>query len=146
MPEVYESGIIDASADRVWAVLRDFAGLRNIAGDILACDIEDARPADQVGVVRRLTVRGGAEVREQLVALSDHGRYFRYRMLPPEPFPMRDYLAKVSVTPITDGGKALVQWSGTFSIPDGEPDDIRDVLAGIYRSGIDGIRTHLTRS
>lgn len=145
MAEVSESGIIDANADTVWTILRDFSGLKNFADDVVSSDIEDGLSADQIGAVRRLVFPDGGQLREQLVALSDHDRYLRYTMLPPEPLPMRDYSAQLRVIPITDSGRALVELSGRFSVPEANPDQVRDMVREVYKSGIKGMRAYIER-
>ncbi len=143
MPEVSESGIIDASADQVWAMLRDFTGAKNWAENMASSDIEDGRPGTQVGVVRRLVFQSGNEVREQLIALSDDERYFRYAMLSTETLPIRNYSGRVRVIPVTDCNASLVEWSGRFSIAEGEPEQICDWVRGIYKAGIKAMRTYI---
>jgi Polyketide cyclase / dehydrase and lipid transport len=143
MPEICESGVINASADRVWSVLRDFAGAKNWAENMESSDVEGGCPGDQVGVIRRLVFQGGAEVHEQLIALSDHDRYFRYALLAPKTLPIHEYSGRVRVIPITDSGKALVEWCGNFSIREGNPDDVRAWVRGIYKTGIESMRAYV---
>lgn len=146
MPDVSESGIINASPDQVWAVLRDFTGAKNWADNMASSDTEDGRPGTQVGVIRRLVFRSGNEVREQLIALSDNERYFRYEMLSTETLPIRDYSGRVRVIPVTDCGASLVEWSGRFSIPKGNSEEICQWVREIYQSGIKAIRAYIEGS
>ena len=143
MPKVFESGIVDASADDVWAIFRDFGGVRKIAPPITSCEIEDGKVADQVGAIRRLTLEGGITVREQLVELSDVERRVKLIMLPPEARPIRDYMAEVRVIPITDCGKALIEWTGCFEASETDSAELEQTYHAIYRSGIEGVRAYL---
>ena len=143
MPEVCESGIINASADAVWAVLRDFSGTRAWAPNMASSAIEDGQAGDQVGAVRRLVFESGAQILERLIALSDVDRYFRYAMLTDEGLPIRDYTGRVRVIPITDNSQAVVEWSGTFTVREGDTKEVSEWVRDIYRSGIAGMRDHI---
>ena len=52
MVNVYVSSVIDASADNVWARVRDFNGLPQWHPLIADCRIENNQPADRVGCIR----------------------------------------------------------------------------------------------
>ena len=52
MARVYTSSVINASAARVWARVRDFNGLSNWHPAIAESRIENGEPADKVGCVR----------------------------------------------------------------------------------------------
>ena len=53
---VYISAVIDAPVERVWAVMRDYNGMPSYHPGMQHSLIEDGRPSDQVGCVRRLTL------------------------------------------------------------------------------------------
>ena len=64
---------VPASAEAVWAVLRDFGGLTRLApGFVVACSLEEE------GAVRAVTFGNGMQVRERLVALDDAARRLAY--------------------------------------------------------------------
>ena len=73
MPRVVRSTIIDAPVERLWAVLRDFNGHKSWHPIVAKSTIERGYPSDKIGCVRRFTMQDGAELREQLLALSDIG-------------------------------------------------------------------------
>ncbi|MGF1622411.1 MAG: SRPBCC family protein [Rhodomicrobiaceae bacterium] len=75
----------------------------------------------------------GNKLRERLIALSDHERYFRYALLPPTSLPIHDYSGKVQVLPITDGNRALVHWCGNFTIREGDPEEVKAWVQSIYQ-------------
>jgi len=143
MPEVCESGIIEASAEKVWSVLRDFSGASNWAPNMVSSALERGQAADQVGAVRRLVFESGAEVLETLIALSDHERYFRYAMPSTGSMPISEYHGRVRVIPVTDSDRALVEWSGNFAVREGSADDVCAWVRGVYKSGIAGMRTYI---
>ncbi len=81
MPKVVRSAIIDAPVDRLWAVLRDFNGHDQYHPIVAESTIERGHPSDQVGCVRRFTLRDGSELRERLLALSDLEMTYSYCLL-----------------------------------------------------------------
>ena len=68
MARSYASTIINASADEVWARIRDFNGLPNWAGPAIEkSELEGGLSADTVGVVRQLTLGNGEAPAEQFM-------------------------------------------------------------------------------
>jgi carbon monoxide dehydrogenase subunit G len=105
-----------ASADEVWALLGDFGAMASWAPGI-----EDhSNEGEGIGMVRRLVMAGGVEVRERLEAHDDAARSFSYSILGGA-MPVQNYLGTVTVTP-TEGG-CRVDWGATFDAPDGVPAD-----------------------
>jgi Polyketide cyclase / dehydrase and lipid transport len=146
MTEVVASGIINADADTVWAGLRDFSGPERWVRNIATSAIEDGHASDQVGAIRRLVFDNGNQLRERLIALSDHDRYFRYALLPTEGLPIHEYHGKVQVLPVIDGNRAMVHWCGNFTIREGERDEICAWVQGIYQRDIEDMQAYFTRA
>ena len=65
---------------------------------------------------------GDRHIRQKLVAFSDIDRFYTYDFLDPIPFPVRNYRATLRVWPVTDGGKAFVEWSASFDCAADERD------------------------
>ena len=119
MAKVYRSAVIDAAADRVWALVRDFNALPQWHPAIAQSAIEDGLPSDQVGCVRRFTLRSdGGLLREQLLALSDLDRTCTYSILI-SPMPVANYVATLRFTPITAGNKTFAEWWAEFDVTSG---------------------------
>jgi Polyketide cyclase / dehydrase and lipid transport len=142
MPRVARSTIIDAPVDRVWAILRDFNGQSAWHPPIAKSSIERNRAADSIGCVRRLTLRDGAELREQLLTLSDLEMTYSYCLLD-TPIALFNYVAHVRLLPVTDGNRTFWQWEGRFTTRPGEEAAmIKLVGDDIFGSGFAAIRTH----
>jgi Polyketide cyclase / dehydrase and lipid transport len=111
----YASTVIDATADAVWARIRDFNAMPDWNREgIATSEIEDGKTGDQVGAVRSFTlVADGAHLREKLLAHSDEKRFYTYDFQK-TPFDVDNYNATLRVTPVTDGDKAFVEWWVTF--------------------------------
>lgn len=114
MPKSYASGLVPASADDVWGVIRSFDGLAGWHPAIETSEIEGGGSRQEVGCVRRLTLAGGGSVAERLLMLDDAGRSYTYEFTDAGPFAVRSYRSTISVTPVTATGQAFVQWWAWF--------------------------------
>ena len=114
MPKVVKSTIIDAPVDRVWSVLRDFNGHDRWHPAVATSAIERGAPSDKVGCVRRFRLKDGAELREQLLTLSDLEQTFSYCLLD-TPVPLFNYVAHVRLMPVTDGDRTFWGWELRFT-------------------------------
>jgi len=112
MAKSYYSTVLDHPAQDVWTVIRPFDHYA-WAGIESETIIEDGKAGDQVGGIRRVDV-GGKIIRQLLLAHSDLERSYTYALCDPAPFPVRNYVATIRVTPIVEGGKAFVEWWATF--------------------------------
>lgn len=112
MARAFYSTVIDHSADEVWSVIRPFDHYA-WAGVPSETIIEDGRAGDQIGSVRRIAVQGNV-LRQRLLAHSDLDRSYSYAFASAPPFPVQNYLATISVTPIVETNQAFVAWAATF--------------------------------
>ncbi|MGH6928454.1 MAG: zinc-binding dehydrogenase, partial [Dongiaceae bacterium] len=112
---------------------------------VTSSEIEESLPPDQPGCVRRFRLRDGAELREQLIALSDRDFSFTYCILD-SPIPLLDYVATVRLRPVTDGGWTFWEWRSTFRTPAGREDELASMVArDIYDAGFEALGTFLGR-
>lgn len=116
MPRVYVSSVVDAPADRVWAVVRDFNALPRWVPAVAESRIEQNLPADRVGCIRAFTLRDGGRIREQLLALSDYEYSVTYSILE-SPMGVSEYVATLRLFPVTDGGRTFAEWVAEFDCP-----------------------------
>ena len=107
MIKVYRSAILNATADKVWKLVRNFNSLPEWHPAIATSQIEDGLPADKVGCVRRFTRNSdGGMLREKLLSLADDTRTLTYNILV-SPMPVANYMAGMRCTPITHGSNTL---------------------------------------
>jgi len=71
VPHIVKSTVLDAPTDAAWAMLRDFNGHDRWHPAVATSSIERAHSSDKIGCIRRFKLKDGAELREQLLALSD---------------------------------------------------------------------------
>ena len=99
MASVKVSERIEASADAVWDLFRDFGGIQRFSKEIQSCTVE----GQGVGAVRTLTL-GALSLKERLEAFDDPGRRLQYSIIA-GPLPLADYLATIQVS--EEGDAAL---------------------------------------
>jgi hypothetical protein len=140
MARVYVSSVINASAARVWARVRDFNGLSNWHPAIAESRIENGEPADKVGCIRNFSLRNGDRLREQLLGLSDYDMFCTYSILD-SPMPLTNYVATLRLTPITDQDRTFVEWSADFDCaPDKEGELVSNIGGNVFQGGFDALK------
>jgi hypothetical protein len=140
MARVYASSVVNASAARVWARVRDFNGLSNWHPAIAESRIENGEPADKVGCIRNFSLRNGDRLREQLLGLSDYDMFCTYSILD-SPMPLTNYVATLRLTPITDQDRTFIEWSAEFDCaPDKESELVANIGGGVFQGGFDALK------
>lgn len=143
MVEVYKSTVIDAPADRVWSIIRDFNGLPTWHPAIAESRIEQSHPADKVGCVRNFSLHDGGRIREQLLALSDFDFTCVYSILE-SPMGVENYVATLRVIPITDGNRSFLEWSAEFDCPEPRESELIDLVGnGVFQRGFNALKERL---
>jgi hypothetical protein len=145
MPHVYTSSVIEADADRVWSMIRDFNGLPDWHPAIAESRIEGGAPADQVGCVRAFRLQDGGYIRERLLALSDYDYSCSYSILE-SPMGVENYIATLKLTPITDGGRTFAEWSADFECAAEREADLVELIGqGVFQGGFDSLKDRFSR-
>ena len=140
MVKVYTSSVIDAPAERVWAAVRDFNGLPSWHPAIADSRIEQNQPADKVGCIRNFNLKGGGNIREQLLALSDFEMCCTYSILV-SPMGVENYVATLKLSPITDGGHTFAEWSAEFDCPPERERELAKLVGqGVFQGGFDALK------
>ena len=75
--------------------------------------IEGGLPADRVGCIRNFNLKDGGNIREQLLTLSDYDYSCTYSILE-SPMGVRNYIATLKLTPVTDGNRTFAEWTAEF--------------------------------
>ena len=127
---------VGAAADTVFKDISDFGGIDRF--DVVeSCTVEGSG----VGAVRTAKLANNmGTVVERLESYDPQGRTFSYRITNDDcPLPVDNYVATVKV--VEDGPNACtVEWTGVFS-PKGAPEEeVRPIIEGIYKGGIDVTR------
>jgi len=141
MAKAYTSTVIAAPVAEVWRVVRDFNGLPNWAPFVVESRIEQNMPADQIGCIRNFTLPDGGRIREQLLGLSDYDFTCTYAILE-SPMGVDNYVATLSLSPITDGNRTFAEWQADFDCDAGrEAALIQQVGQGVFQTAFDALKS-----
>jgi NADPH:quinone reductase len=143
LQRVVRSTIIDAPIERVWAVLRDFNSHDQWHAVVDKSLIERSEASDQVGCIRNFTLKDGNRIREQLLSLDDRNYKSTYCIVE-STVPLRNYVATITLKPVTDGNRTFWHWESSFLTPPGQEKDLSHLVAhDVYESGFENLRRHL---
>jgi hypothetical protein len=145
MPRVYVSSVIDASADRVWSIVRDFNGLPRWMPVVADSRIEGGQPSDKVGCIRNFNLKNGGNIREQLLSLSDYDYTCSYSILE-SPMGVENYTAILKLMPITDGDRTFAEWTAEFDCDPAREQELVDQIGeGVFQAGFDSLKRQAGR-
>jgi hypothetical protein len=145
MTKVYVSSVINAPAADVWRVVRDFNALPNWTPFVAESRIEQNMPADQIGCVRNFRLKDGGLIRERLLALSDYDLSCTYSILE-SPMGVENYIASVTLTPVTDGNATFAEWQAEFDCaPERESALVRQISVNVFQAAFDALKQRLRR-
>lgn len=145
MTKVYVSSVIPAPAADVWKVVRDFNGLPDWAPFVAESRIEQNVHADRIGCIRSFTLKDGGRIRERLLALSDYDLSCSYAILE-SPMQVENYVATLSLTPITDGNLTLAEWQAEFDCAPGrEAALVQQIGSGVFQAAFTALKQRFGR-
>lgn len=145
MTHVYVSTVIPAPAGQVWQVVRNFNGLPDWTPFVAESRIESHMQADQIGCIRNFVLRDGGRIREQLLALSDYDLTCTYSILE-SPMGVENYIAKLSLTPITDGNATFAEWTADFGCPpEREAALVSQIGNGVFQTAFNALKQRFGR-
>jgi len=145
MTKVYVSTVIPAPAASVWQVVRDFNGLPGWTPFVAESRIEQGAKPDQVGCIRNFRLKDGGLIRERLLALSDYDLSCSYAILE-SPMGVENYIATLSLTPITDGNATFAEWQADFDCaPEREAALMQQIGNGVFQAAFNTLKQRFGR-
>ena len=145
MIQVYASTVIDAPAPKVWSVIRDFNALPQWHPLIAESRIEGNAPSDRVGCIRSFRTKDGGAIREQLLTLSDYDFECAYSILE-SPMGVENYVARLKLTPVTDGDRTFAEWSAEFDCAPGRERELADLVGNrVFQGGLAALKAQVRR-
>ena len=136
---------IDASATKVWSMVKDFNALNTWHPAVATDEIVEGKN-NTVGAVRLLTLKGGGTIKEKLLAFNSGGRTFKYSIVEGV-LPVSDYTSTLVVKSVGKN-KSSVTWSGHFkrknagdNPAENENDKTAvDTIGGVYKGGLENLK------
>jgi hypothetical protein len=116
--KVWTSRVIRAPLDRVWGVMRDFAGMGAWHEDITKMHMLGGARSDKVSGIRDFYF-GDGHLNEELLHLCDRSRSFSYRITKCE-IPWINYISGARLWPVTANNTTFGVWTGDW---DASPQD-----------------------
>lgn len=137
--KVTEQITIDAPAEKVWAVVGAFDGLKNWHPAVAD---SAADKGNEVGSVRTVKLKGGGELIETIETYDAAGMRLGYRAKNGGALPVTNYTSQISVR--AEGGKSVVEWRGAFyrGFPNNDPPPDRNdeaavrAVTAVYKDGL----------
>jgi uncharacterized protein YndB with AHSA1/START domain len=116
--KVWTSRVMKAPVEKVWGVIRDFAGMGAWHEDITKMHMIDGVRSDKVSGVRDFYF-GSGRLHEELLHLCDRTRSFSYRITK-SPLPWINYVSGPRLWPVTSNNTTFGVWTGDW---DASPQD-----------------------
>lgn len=143
MPSVHYNAIVEKDSTRVWEVLKQFGRINQWHPAIPESVIEDGQPDGLPGCIRRLTLQGGAILRERLLAVDESQMSFSY-CFEEAPLPVDDYVMTVKLIPLCGQDKTVIQWAASFDNREPDPQGQQvDVIRELIVGGHDSLQAYL---
>jgi len=141
MGKCYNSIVVKAPANKVWATIRDFHDLSWAAALDLKLDKKGDKKGDQIGAQRSLN----DAFQETLLALDETSRSFSYS-IDDGPGPVakdqiRNYVGTVRVSAITEDDSAFVEWISRYDSANDSA--VGELCNPIYQGALKALRDHL---
>lgn len=142
--KVVETITIDAPADKVWGVIRNFDALKDWHPAVAE---SPASKGNEEGSVRQLKLKGGGALTETLEGYDAAKMRYTYRAKDGGALPVTNYTSTITVK--ADGKGSVVEWRGAFyrGFPNNDPPpDQNDEAAvaavtGVYKSGLANLKS-----
>ncbi len=116
---------INRPADQVWAVVGDFGGIGGWMPGIESCVVD----GDD-----RIIKMMGMEITDRLERRDDEAKEIVYAIV--GGVPVANHRATITVVP--EGTKSHVTWDVEV-----EPDDMTEMMQGIYQQSLQALKDHL---
>lgn len=141
--KVTETVAINAPADKVWAIVKDFGALQNWHPAIAE---SPADKGNEEGSVRQLKLKGGGALTETLEAYDAAKMRYSYRAKDGGALPVTNYTSTITVK--AEGSSSVVEWRGAFyrGYPNNDPPpDQNDeaavaAITGVYKAGLANLK------
>ena len=137
---------INAPADKVWALIGNFADWSWHP----AVEKTEAT-GNAVDATRVLTLKGGGVINEKLTKRDDAKRTLSYEIteVDVKVLPVNQYSSIITVT--EDGGKSKVEWKAAYyrgfmqndPPPELNEEAAQKAVSGVYKSGLEALKTKL---
>lgn len=131
--EVEERGTAPGTAEAVWAVVGEFCAIKNWHPAVADCE----ETTEGGETFRTLTLQDGAKVKERLTDKDDTS--YSYEIIE-SPLPVKNYEAELDIDDGDDPNTIEIEWDADFDADGVSNEEAKDIITGIFKAGIDGIK------
>ena len=139
MGRTYQSTVVEAPADQVWRLLRNFHDMSWAPGVIESCTVVGDRDGDQPGARRVLN----GVFHETLQAVDDLERSLKYSIddgpSPVSKAEVSRYIGQLRVLAVTDTDTSFVEWHSSWH---GNDAAATEFCHSIYVALLDALKKH----
>ena len=126
---------MDEERTRLWTQFGGWCALKDWHPAVASCE----ESTEDGAKVRVLTLKDGGKIKEKL--LDEKPNFYRYEILE-SPLPVKNYQAQFALTPDDDDEDEInFAWSATFDANGKTNKEAHDVIDGIFKAGLDNIKT-----
>ncbi|WP_407160279.1 SRPBCC family protein [Bradyrhizobium sp. STM 3557] len=147
--KVQQQVTINAEPAKVWAAIGNFQDM----GWLGPVAKTEGDKGNEIGATRRLTLKTGATIDEELYKYDAEKMSYSYRItaVDVKVLPVTNYSSTITVSPGADGKGSLVEWAGAFyrGYPNNDPPpELNDEAAiaavtGLYHDGLEGLKAKI---
>jgi hypothetical protein len=131
------SGQLNASADKVWALVGPFNNLKKFDPGVAESVLEEG------GVKRRLDIVDSGQIVERLLNYDHAARSYRWQHLEiiDVPMPVINFIATISVAEVEPGKNCTFEMAATFDPAPGETEQaVEELMNGDFQGVIDNLQ------
>jgi polyketide cyclase/dehydrase/lipid transport protein len=137
----YQSTVVSAPVEKIWAAIRNFHDMSWAASVITSLEVKGSLPGEKVGAKRLLN----GVFHETLLELDDSGNLIRYRIdegpSPVSSNDVKNYEGLLHLLPVTEDGATFVEWSSSWQNND---HDCAEFCHGIYVALLADLKQHFS--
>ena len=142
MGKCYNTAVINAPLEKVWATLRKFHDLSWATGVVTKAEAVGDVPGDQVGAKRILN---GA-FHETLKTLDDPKHFLAYGT-DDGPGPVardavKNYVSRVSLLPVTENNTTFIAWQSSFESANEQA--VSDFCNPLQQAALQALKKHFS--
>ena len=135
---------VNASPDKVWAIVKDFGSIQKWEPLVTDCKVEKKGE----DTLRTLTLKSGGKVIERLKGIDEEAMKLKYEIVEGA-IPVADYNSFIVVAKGSNPNESTVTWVGRFyrvyklnpPIPAGQDDETAiKAVTEIYDAGLPGLK------
>lgn len=130
--EVRQEADVAAPQVAVWKRFGAFCAIKDWHPALAGCE----QTRSPQGTFRTLTLKDGGKIRERLT--SSDARSYAYT-IEESPLPVKNYSARLVVTPGTDDKSSKLVWTAKFDAAGKSDAEAKSVIDGIFTSGLKSI-------